>query len=185
MKYLILILPIPLLLACSFENKLLKEMNNVYQIDSTNFLKSDYVSRNRKFVLKDVGNKILREFDSLIIIESVVYLQDYYSCSVFSDSLEYHYYTRGLNTPKYIDINSNPTYRPILAFYIFDKIKKGELPDILKQGEKVHFTHPSSILITTIKKTKKSYSVKGYNIFEFVPKEKIEERNKMKKEIKQ
>jgi len=116
----------------------------------------------------------LREFESFILIEHVVYLERYYDCAVFSDSLTYFFQAQYLKRPQMINLNAYPLHTPKLSLYIFEKVRRGELADILEQSEKTTImTPPMSVFLTIIKKEGKKINIEGYDLNVFVPKEKL------------
>ncbi len=170
--------------SCSTEKKLVIQISKVYGSNRDKVLGGEYVVKNRQYVLDNLPRNFLRGSESLILVEKVRYLREYYDCSIFNDSLRYYYRAKRSGIPKRIDIKEKPLSLPKLAFYIHEKIMSGELDDILKQGEKVHFVHPSSIFVTIVKREGNSFNVSGYDLHEFVPREKRMERDSIKNLIK-
>ncbi len=161
-------------------------MAKAYEYDEGKVLGGSYVEENRAFVLRNLPPDFLKDFDSLILIEKHRGIEDYYHCAIFSDSLVYFYQAEGLEKPKQIDIKEYPFKSELLAIYIFDKVKNGELPDILRRAENARFSvHPSSIFLTLVKKEGKELIVSGYDLNEFVPKEKQMELDSLKDKIRQ
>jgi hypothetical protein len=170
--------------SCSLSRRINKEIRNTYKYNNGKMLGGNYVYNNRKIVLNTIHKDFLRDFDSLILIEKVVYLEDYYDCSIFEDSLTYFFQAKGLAKPKRINLKDSPHFEPKLPLYIFEQIRKGELIGILKQGENVTNVHPTSIFLTIVKRDGNKIDVKGYDLNEFIPREKLMERDSIKREIK-
>ncbi|MCC5932061.1 MAG: hypothetical protein JJU28_22640 [Cyclobacteriaceae bacterium] len=156
-----------------------------YEFYDGKMLGGDYVNKNRKAILKKIPKDFLINLDSLILIEKVVYLEKYYNCAVFSDSLRYFFQAQGLENPQLIDLSVNPLHKPKLALYIFNSYRKGEIFDILEESKKTTIMTPSnSVFLTIVKIDHRKINVKGYDLNEFIPKEKLRERDSLIMEIK-
>lgn len=172
--------------SCSVSKKIIDQIAIAYQYGEGKVLGGNYVEKKRAFVLKDIPKHFLKDFDSLVIIERYRGIQDYYHCAVFSDSLNYFYQAEGLQDPKRVDVDKYPFKSELSAIHIFNMIKQGELSIILKQAENTRFTvHASSLFLTIIRRDGKNLYVSGYNLHEFVPKERMMELDSMKNEIRQ
>jgi hypothetical protein len=176
MKHAIILTIVLFLASCSIEKRLLSTVNEVQEG------KGAYVQNNRKKAFSQLNKDLFKQADNLVIIEDVVYLEKYYSFAIYSDSLVDYFQAKGLEAPKRIDLVREPLAKPKLENYIFKRIKKGDLEDILKQGER-WTSHPSSIIITLVKinrDNKNEFIVKGYDIHKFIPKERLEEKEQIK-----
>ncbi|MCH7400770.1 hypothetical protein ACFOUP_12380 [Belliella kenyensis] len=161
-----------------------EKIKEEYLNDDGKMLGGDYVYKNRKVVLNKVPKTFLREFDSLVLIERVVHLETNYSCAFFGDSMLY-YLAKGLEDPQLIDLEVNTAYNPQLSIYIYEKIKKGELQDILEQSENsTIMVPPMSVFLTFVKRDGKGVSVKGYNLKVFRPLEELIKLDSIKTNIK-
>lgn len=155
---------------CNYKKSLLNKINGVWYNNGEKYKAGKYVLDNRKSVFKMINKSRLKN-NNIVLVENVLYLQDYYSCAIFSDSLIYYFKAKGLEKPHEISLNEIKSSD--LSIYIYDHIRKGNLKNILSQGANRFYTHPSSILITLVESDRTNLNIKGYDIYEFIPEEKL------------
>jgi hypothetical protein len=163
---------------CSVKNSILKKINDTfYSQEYKMYLGGNFELNSRKDLMRKLNKQLFIKHDTIVIIQSISYGSvTSFGCDIYDDTLRYKYHSMDIKThkTKFFSIPFPFPYntKNTRNDYIFEKLKKGELQEILEEAKnsKLTLSPSKSINLLLIVKDGKKFRVENYEIKDFIPK---------------
>ncbi|SFF60454.1 hypothetical protein [Thermoflexibacter ruber] len=163
---------------CSVKNSILKQINDTfYSQEYKMYLGGDFGLKSRKDLMRRLDKQLFLKHDTIVIFQGIHYGSvTSFGCDVYDDTVRYMYHSMDIKTHK-TNFFSIPFPFPYNIknsrdSYIFEKLKKGKLQEILEEAKnsKLTLSPPTSINLLLIIREGKKFRVENYEIKDFIPK---------------